>query len=90
MVLEIKGKKEKIERCKEYLQNEGVKVSEASREIILDKNLCVDCGLCVSLCFVKAFYNKESTYEIDFDKNKCILCGICLNACPVNAIKAKV
>lgn len=87
MLLEIKGPKEKIAKCKDYLLKEGVELKEASRGIILDGEKCVNCGVCVSLCMVKALYLKEGSYEVDFDKDKCILCGLCLNCCPVNAIK---
>ena len=90
MLLEIKGPKEKLEACKAYLEQEGVQLKEAAKGIILDKDLCVDCGVCVSLCLGKALYSKEGSYEVDFDKHKCILCGLCLNCCPVNAIKSKI
>jgi L-aspartate semialdehyde sulfurtransferase ferredoxin len=90
MLIEIKGPKDKIAVCKSYLLKEGVEVKEASRSIILDNDVCVNCGVCVSLCMGKALYLKEETYEIDFDKEKCILCGLCLNCCPVNAIKSIV
>lgn len=90
MLLEIKGSKEKIKECKEYLLREGVELKEAAKGIILDKDACVNCGICISLCLGKALYVKEGTYEVDFDKDKCILCGLCLNCCPVNAIKSKL
>ena len=90
MLLEIKGPKEKIEECKAYLEKEGVEIKEADKGIILDKEACVNCGLCVSLCITKALYLKEGSYEVDFDIDKCILCGLCLNCCPVNAIKSKI
>jgi len=88
MIIEIKGPKEKLAECKSYLVREGVELKEASRGIILDGEACVNCGICVSLCIVKALYLKAETYEVDFDKEKCILCGLCLNCCPVNAIRS--
>ncbi|MHB1346370.1 MAG: NIL domain-containing protein [Candidatus Humimicrobiaceae bacterium] len=90
MLIEIKGPKEKIAKCKAYLLEEGVELKEASKGIILDDKECVNCGVCVSLCIVKALYLKEGSYEVAFDKEKCILCGLCLNCCPVNAIKSIV
>jgi L-aspartate semialdehyde sulfurtransferase ferredoxin len=90
MLIEIKGRKEKISECKAFLEREGVELGEAARGIILDNEACVNCGLCVSICMAKALYLKEDTYEVDFDKEKCILCGLCLNCCPVNAIKSQV
>ncbi|MDD3520398.1 MAG: 4Fe-4S binding protein [Actinomycetota bacterium] len=90
MLLEIRGKKDKIEECKNFLKKEGVQTREATQEIILDKELCVNCGACVSLCFSHALAINKDTYEIEFDKDKCVLCGICLNGCPVNALKSKI
>ncbi|MDD5660162.1 MAG: NIL domain-containing protein [Actinomycetota bacterium] len=89
MLLEIKGSKERINECKSYLVKEGVELEEAAKGIILDKDKCVNCGICISLCLGKAFYLKDN-YEVNFDQNKCILCGLCLNCCPVKAIKSKI
>ena len=90
MLIEIKGPKGKIEECKAYLLQEGVELRETTRDIILDNDACVNCGVCVSLCIGKALCLKEETYEVDFDKEKCILCGLCSNCCPVNAIKSLI
>lgn len=90
MLLEIRGKKDKIEECKNFFKKEGVQIREATQEIILDKELCVNCGVCVSLCFSGALAINKDTFEIEFDKNKCVLCGICINGCPVNALKSKI
>jgi ferredoxin len=90
MLLEIRGKKEKIEECKAFLKKEGVRVREATQEIILDKELCVNCGVCASLCFGNALIVNKNTYEISFNKDECLLCGICLDGCPVKALKSKI
>ncbi|HHT78920.1 MAG TPA: 4Fe-4S binding protein [Actinobacteria bacterium] len=90
MLLEIRGEKDKIEECKNFFKKEGVQIREATQEIILDKELCVNCGVCISLCFSNALSINKDTFEIEFNKNKCVLCGICLNGCPVNALKSKI
>lgn len=90
MLLEIRGTKEQIEKGIEYLVSEGVSVQEASKDITLDKEQCVHCGICVSLCITNAFNLDKKTYKLNFDKDKCILCGFCQNSCPVNAIKLKI
>ncbi|MBC7334056.1 MAG: 4Fe-4S binding protein [Actinobacteria bacterium] len=90
MLLEIKGASEQIEKGIEYLLNEGVSVQEASKDITLDKEQCVHCGLCVSLCITNALSLDEKSYKLNFNKEKCILCGFCQNSCPVNAIKLKM
>ncbi len=87
MLIDIKGPKEKIEECLDFLKKEGVVISEASKDLIFYQDLCVHCGLCASVCIGKAFVLDNKTYEIKLDKDKCILCGLCQDACPVKAIK---
>ncbi|RLF61686.1 MAG: ferredoxin [Thermoplasmata archaeon] len=51
----------------------------------IDREKCLKCGACVSVCPVLALELKEK--GIVNDKNKCTLCGICEKVCPVGAIK---
>jgi L-aspartate semialdehyde sulfurtransferase ferredoxin len=90
MLIDIKGSKERIEQCLDFLKSEGVIISEASKDLIFYKDLCVNCGLCASVCIGKAFTLNSSSYEIELDKDKCILCGLCQDACPVKAIKLNI
>ncbi|MBM3707776.1 MAG: hypothetical protein FJW61_01175 [Actinobacteria bacterium] len=89
-LIEIKGSKEKIEAGLKYLEQEGVTIQDASKDIIIDKERCISCGVCPSLCITSALFLDKSSYELIFDKDKCILCGFCENSCPVNAIKLKI
>ncbi|MBM3700075.1 MAG: ferredoxin [Actinobacteria bacterium] len=90
ILLELKGDKDKIEAGINYLLSEGITIQDASKDIIIDKEKCVNCGLCPSLCITKALIINRQSYELVFEKNKCILCGFCENCCPVNAIKLKI
>lgn len=52
---------------------------------MVDKNICISCGTCVSICPVGAIsFGKDGKAEID--KKKCIHCGACQASCPVSAI----
>jgi len=90
MLIEIKGSSIQIEKGIKYLIQENVSVQEASKDIILDKEQCVHCGVCTSLCITQALSLNKNSFKLIFDKDKCILCGLCLNSCPVNAIKLKI
>lgn len=90
MLIEIKGSSTQIEKGIKYLIQENVSVQEAAKDIILDKDQCVNCGICTSLCITRALSLDKNSFKLIFDKEKCILCGICLNSCPVNAIKLKI
>lgn len=90
ILIEIKGNKNQIEKGIEYLTKEGVTIQEASKDIIMDKDQCIHCGLCTSLCITKALTLDKINFKLNFNKDKCILCGFCQNSCPVNAIKIKM
>ena len=90
ILIEITGSKEQLEEGIVYLQSEGISIQDASRDIILDKEKCVNCGVCPSLCITQALEMDGSSFELIFDKTKCILCGFCENSCPVNAIRLMI
>jgi len=56
-----------------------------SKEWKIDRQKCIKCGGCVSVCPFQALdLNKD---ELIRDKSKCTFCGICEKVCPVKAIK---
>jgi L-aspartate semialdehyde sulfurtransferase ferredoxin len=90
ILIEISGSKEQIEQGINYLESEGISIKDASKDIIIDIDKCINCGVCPSLCITQALEIDSNTHCLVFDKNKCILCGFCENSCPVNAIKLKI
>jgi ferredoxin len=90
MLIELRGDKDKIEQSIKYLTDTGVSVQEAAKDIIIDKNLCVDCGVCTSICITQAISLDNKTSKLKFNKEKCILCELCLDCCPVSAIKVNI
>ena len=90
ILLEIEGTKEKVDEGIEFLENEGITIQDAAKDIVLDKEICINCGVCPSLCITSALEMNPRTQELVFNKDKCILCGFCQNSCPVNAIKLKI
>ena len=53
----------------------------------VDKDKCLGCGACASMCPVNAITMKGGKAEIN--KKKCIKCGTCMQICPVSAITDK-
>ncbi|MFB6089147.1 MAG: DUF362 domain-containing protein [Candidatus Aenigmatarchaeota archaeon] len=51
----------------------------------IDKEKCLRCGGCVSVCPTGALDLTE--HGIEIDKEKCIECGNCEDFCPVGSIK---
>jgi L-aspartate semialdehyde sulfurtransferase ferredoxin len=90
MLIELKGEKTQIDDAVKYITSTGVTVQEAAKDIIIDKNICIDCGVCTSICITRALTIDSKTHKLKFDKDKCILCELCLDSCPLSAIKVHI
>jgi len=51
---------------------------------VVDKDVCVGCEACVSVCPVEAISMMDGKAEVDPDT--CVECGSCVPVCPVEAI----
>ncbi len=79
---------ESLQKIVDAFREEGATVS-IPKQIEVNKEECVSCGACVTLCPVEAItFDKESA--IVFNKEKCVgsTCSICVDACPARAIKS--
>jgi ferredoxin len=88
LVLELEGKKDQIEKGLSFLKEQGVLVQPIARDISLNEEECVVCGICVGVCPTEALYLKD--WELIFDKEKCVLCENCVRACPVRVIEVAI
>ncbi|MEK6742932.1 MAG: sulfurtransferase TusA family protein [Nitrospirota bacterium] len=52
-----------------------------------DREACISCRLCVSICPVNAIEEKDSAFVLD--EKKCIYCGLCIKNCSTSAWTAK-
>ena len=68
--------------------NEGMYILDtASWRIVkpvMNKEKCVECGICLTYCPVNSIEFKSAKYIINYDF--CKGCGICSNECPKTAI----
>ena len=68
--------------------NEGMYILDtASWRIVkpvMNKENCVECGICLTYCPVNSIEFKSDKYIINYDF--CKGCGICSNECPKTAI----
>ena len=85
MLIEIP--EENSEKVISTLKEFGVDVTKLDRPIIRDDNLCVHCGLCISLSPTEVFKFDEE-YRVTIDEKLCLHCYTCVVFCPVKALKA--
>ena len=69
-----------------FLSGSQVFSEESKKNVhIVDKNLCINCGVCIEACPEKAISLGETSAKID--PKKCTGCAKCTEVCPKEAIK---
>lgn len=86
LVVELSGDIDELDAAIEWMRSQDINVSFASREIAIDEESCVDCGLCTGVCPSEALTLDPQTYQLVFTRSRCIVCEQCIPVCPVQAI----
>ncbi|HAC62914.1 MAG TPA: ferredoxin [Cyanothece sp. UBA12306] len=86
LVLELLGDIDAIEAAIEWMRGKEIEVSLVSREIVIDDQSCVDCGLCTGVCPTESLILDPQTFRLVFRRSSCIVCEQCIPACPFQAI----
>ena len=55
------------------------------KKALVDQNLCVACGCCLTACKVGAVSIFKGVYAV-IDRQKCVGCGMCAKKCPASVI----
>ena len=56
-----------------------------AKKALVDKYVCVACGVCKKICPKKAVILYRGCYA-QVDNDKCVGCGICSRNCPAGCI----
>jgi len=88
LVMDLEGAPDQIQKGIAFLKEQNVGIQEAIKDIIVDRERCVDCGSCTGVCRPGALA-MGSDWKLAFDQEKCVFCQLCINACPVRAIKVQ-
>jgi Fe-S-cluster-containing dehydrogenase component len=87
MVVELNGKKTRIQEGLDFLRELGVEVELLAEEVKWREERCIHCTACLAPCPTQALHVDRGTMIVAFDKEKCIACELCLNVCPYQAVE---
>jgi len=90
LVVELAGDIDQLDAAIDWMKANDIVVSFASREILIDEESCVDCGLCTGICPTEALTLDRETYQLNFTRSRCIVCEQCIPTCPVQAISTNL
>ncbi len=90
LVVELSGDIDQLDSAIDWMRSQGVQVSLASKEILIDEETCVHCGLCTGVCPTEALTLEPSTFRLHFARSRCIVCEQCIPTCPVQAISTNI
>jgi len=85
LVVELAGDMDQLAAALEWLADSGIEVAHSSREILIDTERCIDCGLCTGICPTQAL-TLDREFRLHFTRTRCIVCEQCIPTCPVVAI----
>jgi L-aspartate semialdehyde sulfurtransferase ferredoxin len=86
VVVELSGDIDQLDAALDWMRSQDISVSLANREILIDEDTCVHCGLCTGVCPTEALALDPKTFMLNFTRSRCIVCEQCVPTCPVQAI----
>jgi L-aspartate semialdehyde sulfurtransferase ferredoxin len=90
LVVELSGDIDQLDAAIEWMRSQNINVSLSLGEIVIDEDVCVDCGLCTGVCPTEALTLNPETYKLTFMRSRCIVCEQCIPTCPVQAISTNL
>lgn len=86
ILFEVDGDSGRIAEAIEYVTGLGLTADLITSTLDIDKDKCVSCGLCTSVCKVRALHLDKKQWTLEFDSSRCISCNRCIPICPARAI----
>jgi NAD-dependent dihydropyrimidine dehydrogenase PreA subunit len=90
LVVELLGDIDELDAAIEWMRSQDINVSLVGREILIDEDSCVDCGLCTGVCPTEALTLDPKDFKLNFTRSRCIVCEQCIPTCPVQAISTNL
>ena len=86
MVVELSGDIDELEAAEQWLESLGLGLHHAQGEISIDRDRCIDCGICTSVCPSGALRSQGPNWALQFHATSCLVCEQCIPSCPLEAI----
>lgn len=86
IVMELSGDIDQLDAALDWMESQQIDVSLANREILINEDSCVHCGLCTGVCPTQALSLDPHSFLLNFTRSRCIVCEQCVPTCPVQAI----
>ncbi|MDX2098163.1 MAG: NIL domain-containing protein [Leptolyngbyaceae cyanobacterium bins.59] len=90
LVVELAGDIDQLDAAIDWMRSQDIGVSLANREILIDEETCVHCGLCTGVCPTEALSLDPESFRLVFTRSRCIVCEQCIPTCPVQAISTNL
>ncbi len=90
LVVELSGDIDQLDAAIDWMRSQDIGVSASSREIVIDEDSCVHCGLCTGVCPTEALSLDPTSWQLTFARSRCIVCEQCIATCPVQAISTNL
>lgn len=90
LVVELSGDIDQLDAAIDWMRSQDIGISMVGREIIIDEDACVHCGLCTGVCPTEALTLEPQTFRLNFTRSRCIVCEQCIPTCPVQAISTNL
>ncbi|KGF72727.1 ferredoxin [Neosynechococcus sphagnicola sy1] len=90
LVVELSGDIDQLEAAIEWMRMQDIGVSLTSRELVINEQACVHCGLCTGVCPTEALTLDPQSFQLTFTRSRCIVCEQCIPTCPVQAISTNL
>ncbi|XGV99346.1 MAG: NIL domain-containing protein [Leptolyngbya sp. BL-A-14] len=90
LVVELSGDIDELDAAIDWMRSQDIGVSLSNREIMIDEDTCVHCGLCTGVCPTEALKLDPESFKLTFTRSRCIVCEQCIPTCPVQAISTNL
>jgi ferredoxin len=87
MVVELSGDIDELDAAELWLERQGLSINRLPGQIHIDRDRCVDCGICTSVCPSGALWSEAPEWGLHFEAQRCLVCEQCIPSCPLEAIQ---